>query len=61
MITKQECADWINGNITTELSADEIATLRSSIENHPLKPFILETLLTTLGDVSLLVEIRDAN
>ena len=59
MITKQQCADWINENIRNELTTAEIETLRSSIENHPLKNILIDTFITTLGDVSLLIEIRD--
>ena len=59
MITKQECADWINANISNELTMAEIDTLKNSIENHPLKNILLEILITVLGDISILVEIRD--
>ena len=59
MITKQECADWINANISTELTTAEIDTLKNSIVNHPLKDILLEILITVLGDISILVEIRD--
>lgn len=61
MITKTDCADWINANINTRLTADEITMLRNSIENHVAKDILVDSLIHLLGDVSLLVEIRDAN
>jgi hypothetical protein len=59
MITKQECADYINANIDSVLSADEIKTLEDSIKNHPAKLVLTNTLIDMLGDVSILTSIRD--
>ena len=59
MITKNECANYINTNITNELTADEVKILKDSIENHPAKDILVDSLIHALGDVSLLVEIRD--
>ena len=59
MITKTEVADYINANIDTVLTAEEIKTLEDSIKNHPAKPLLAETLIDLLGDVSMLIAIRD--
>ena len=59
MITKQECADYINAKIDSVLSADEIKTLEDSIKNHPAKLVLTNTLIDMLGDVSILTSIRD--
>lgn len=59
MISKSEVADYINANIETVLTATEIKTLEDSIKNHPAKPLLVETLIDTLGDVSMLIGIRD--
>ena len=59
MIKKEEVADYINANIETLLTADEIKTLEDSIKNHGAKPFLVETLIDLLGDVSILTAIRD--
>jgi len=61
MISKNEVADYINANIDTVLTADEIKTLEDSITGHPAKKLLVDTLIDTLGDVSVLVEIRDGN
>ena len=59
MITKNECADYINANINNLLTIEEINTLRDSIEQHPSKDTLIESLIHLVGDVSLLVDIRD--
>lgn len=59
MITKQECADYINANIDTVLTAEEIKILEDSIKNHPAKNILNDTLIALLGDVSILTSIRD--
>ena len=59
MITRTEVADYINANIENVLTADEIKTLEDSIKNHPAKVLLAETLIDTLGDVSMLTAIRD--
>ena len=59
MITKGEVADYINANIETVLTADEIKTLEDSIKNHGAKPLLVTTLIDLLGDVSILTAIRD--
>jgi hypothetical protein len=61
MISKTDVADYINANIESLLTAEEIQTLKDSIANHPAKILLLETLIDTLGDVSVLIEIRDGN
>ena len=55
MITQQQTADYINSNINDVLTADEIYSLRSKIT-----PALAAILIKLLGDVSLLIEIRDA-
>jgi hypothetical protein len=55
MITQQQTADYINANINDVLTADEIDSLRSKIT-----PALAAILIKLLGDVSLLIEIRDA-
>jgi hypothetical protein len=59
MITKQECADYINANIDNVLTATEIKTLEDSIKNHPARDILNNTLIDMLGDVSILTTIRD--
>jgi len=59
MITKGEVADYINSNIDTILTPEEIKTLEDSIKNHPLKTSIANILIDILGDVSILTSIRD--
>ena len=55
MITKQDTADYINENIAALLTAEEIQTIRSRIT-----PELASVLIKLLGDVSMLIEIRDA-
>ncbi len=61
MITKEQCADWINANIENELTAEEIEKFRDSIKGFPAKKPLCEALIGVFGDVSLLVELRDAD
>ena len=71
MITKEQCADYINANMATVLTDDEILTLRRSLENFgrdsqgnvnkDARKYLAETLIGILGDVTMLVEIRDAS
>jgi len=71
MITKEQCADFINANMTTALTDDEILTLRKSLENFGIdqngnlnyerRKYLCETLIGVLGDVTMLVQIRDAS
>lgn len=55
MITQQETADYINENIAISLTPDEIQTIKSKIT-----PELATVLIKLLGDVSMLIEIRDA-
>ena len=59
MISKQEMADYINANIETLLTAEEIKILEDSIKNHPGKYMITDILLEVFGDISILTAIRD--
>jgi hypothetical protein len=71
MITKEQCADYINGNLTTVLTDDEVLTLRRSLENFGMdsqgnvnktsRRYLCEALIGVFGDVTMLVEIRDAS
>tara|TARA_B100001750_G_C15080289_1_gene385561 strand:- start:118 stop:303 length:186 start_codon:yes stop_codon:yes gene_type:complete len=60
MITKQECADYINANMSVALTPEEVETLRKSIHNNKAGKFLAEILIEVFGDVTMLVEIRDA-
>ena len=61
MITKQECAEYINANMSAPtLTDEEITTLRNSIVNNRAHEFLTETLIEVFGDVAMLIEIRDA-
>ena len=59
MISKEEVADYLNANIDTLLTAEEIKTLEDSIKYHPAEPMLVRTLIDLLGDVSILTSIRD--
>ncbi len=59
MISRDEVADYINNNIETVLTAEEIKTLEDSIKNHPTKLALTHILIDIFGDVSLLTAIRD--
>ena len=59
MITKQECADYINANMSVALTPEEKDTLRNSIVDNKIPLLLVETLIEIFGDVTMLVEIRD--
>ena len=59
MIIKQECADYINANMSVVLTPEEVTTLRNSIVNNKVTILLAETLIEVFGDVTMLVEIRD--
>jgi hypothetical protein len=59
MISRSEVADYINGNIETVLTAEEIKIMEDSIKNHPNKIALTHILIDILGDVSMLTAIRD--
>lgn len=61
MISKNEVADYMNANMSVALTSEEIATLRTSIEQSPDPKLLAESLIEIYGDVTMLVEIRDAN
>ena len=54
MTTKQEVADYINANLESSLTDDEIAYLQERID-----PYLAQALIKVVGDVGRLVEIRD--
>lgn len=54
MITRQETADYINANINRVLTANERDLLKARIT-----PAQATALIKLLGDVSVLVHIRD--
>ena len=60
MITRQECADYINANMSVVLTPEEKDTLRNSIANNKVPLLLAEILIEVFGDVTMLVEIRDA-
>ena len=60
MITKQECADYINANMSVALTPEEKDTRRNSIVDNKASELLTETLIDVFGDVTMLVEIRDA-
>ena len=60
MITKQECADYINANMSVALTPEERDTLRNSIVISKVPIFLSEILIEVFGDVTMLVDIRDA-
>tara|TARA_B100001094_G_scaffold325908_1_gene381113 strand:+ start:342 stop:527 length:186 start_codon:yes stop_codon:yes gene_type:complete len=59
MISRNEVADYINSNMETVLTAEEIKTLEDSIKNHPNKLALTHILIDIFGDVSMLTAIRD--
>ena len=61
MISKNELADYINANMSVVLTPEETAILRNSIEQHPASKVLAESLIEVFGDITMLVEIRDAN
>jgi hypothetical protein len=54
MATKQEVADYINANVDSSLTAEEIAKV-----DEKMNPEVAEILIKLLGDVSFLVHVRD--
>ena len=54
MTTKQDVADYINSNLESVLSDNEIAYLQERVD-----PYLTQALIKVVGDVSRLVEIRD--
>lgn len=54
MTTKQEVADYINANASTELTEEEIAKV-----DQKMNPEVAGILIKLLGDVSFLVNVRD--
>ena len=60
MITKQECADYINANMSVALTPEERDTLRNAIVNNKVPIFLSDILIEVFGDFTMLVEIRDA-
>ena len=54
MATKQEVADYINANISSEWTADDEVKI-----DQMLTPETAEILIKLVGDVSFLVEVRD--
>ena len=60
MITKEECADYINANMSVALTPEEKDTLRNSIVDNKASELLTETLIDVFGDVTMLIEIRDA-
>ena len=55
MITQQAVTDYINANIDDVLSVEDKAVLSAKIT-----PALAKTLIKLLGDVSFLINIRDA-
>ena len=60
MVTKNEVADYINANMSVALTPEEKDTLRNSIVDNKASELLTETLIDVFGDVTMLVEIRDA-
>ena len=54
MAAKQEVADYINANVETLLTTEEIAKV-----DQKLNPEVATILIKLLGDVSFLVDVRD--
>jgi|TARA_B100001079_G_C16118498_1_gene385993 hypothetical protein len=54
MATKQEVADYINANVDSLLTAEEIAKV-----DEKMNPEVATILIKLLGDVSFLVHVRD--
>lgn len=62
MITKEECADYINANIDTVLTPAEIETLKNSIRDQgEMRRTLCEALIEVFGDVSVLIDLRDGS
>ena len=54
MATKQEVADYINANVNTALTGEEIDKIDAILD-----PETATILIKLLGDVSFLVNVRD--
>ena len=54
MATKQEVADYINSNVNTALTGEEIEKIDAILD-----PETATILIKLLGDVSFLVNVRD--
>jgi len=54
MATKQEVADYINANVASTLTEEEIAKV-----DEKMNPEVATILIKLLGDVSFLVHVRD--
>jgi hypothetical protein len=54
MATKQEVADYINSNVSTALTGEEIEKIDAILD-----PETATILIKLLGDVSFLVNVRD--
>ena len=54
MATKQEVSDYINSNVASTLTEEDIAKIDAI-----LTPETAEILIKLLGDVSFLVNVRD--
>lgn len=54
MATKQEVADYINSNVNTALTGEEIAKIDAILD-----PETATILIKLLGDVSFLINVRD--
>ena len=54
MATKQEVADYINANVNTALTGEEIEKIDAILD-----PETATILIKLLGDVSFLVHVRD--
>ncbi len=54
MATKTEVADYINANVASTLTEEEIAKV-----DEKMNPEVATILIKLLGDVSFLVHVRD--
>jgi hypothetical protein len=54
MATKQEVADYINANVASTLTEEEIAKV-----DEKMNPEVAGILIKLVGDVTFLVHIRD--
>ncbi len=61
MITREECADYINANMSVALTPEEIITLRNSIAGARVTEVLTDILIEVFGDVTMLIELRDGN
>ena len=61
MITREECADYINANMSVALTPEEIITLRNSIAGARVTEVLTDILIEVFGDVTMLIELKDGN